>query len=85
MPPPHGPPPHGPPPYGPPPPHGPPPGGCGYGGYGPSPQEIDDLARRVINGEFGNGNERRAKLGSAYDMVPNRVNEMMGSSKRHGW
>ena len=40
---------------------------------------IDDLARRVIAGEFGNGDARKAALGSNYDAVQKRVNEMLGS------
>ncbi len=40
--------------------------------------DIDDLARRVINGEFGNGDDRRNVLGSNYSAVQARVNEMLG-------
>lgn len=40
---------------------------------------IDDLARRVIAGEFGNGEVRRAALGSRYAEVQARVNEMLGA------
>ena len=40
--------------------------------------DIDDLARRVINGEFGNGDDRRNALGGNYDAVQARVNEMLG-------
>ena len=39
--------------------------------------DIDDLARRVINGEFGNGDARKKALGSNYDAVQKRVNEML--------
>jgi hypothetical protein len=39
--------------------------------------DIDDLARRAIAGEFGNGDDRRAALGDLYDQVQARVNEMM--------
>lgn len=45
------------------------------------PQEdvnIEDLANRVIKGEFGNGEERKALLGSNYEKVQQRVNELMG-------
>lgn len=45
------------------------------------PQEdvnIEDLAHRVIKGEFGNGEERKALLGSNYEKVQQRVNELMG-------
>lgn len=44
--------------------------------------DIDDLARRVINGEFGNGDERKARLFPNYDAVQNRVNEILGCSVR---
>ncbi len=40
--------------------------------------DIDDLARRVINGEFGNGDARRNALGDNYSAVQARVNEMLG-------
>jgi N-acetylmuramoyl-L-alanine amidase CwlA len=39
--------------------------------------DIDALARRAINGEFGNGEARRARLGSLYDRVQARVNEIL--------
>lgn len=39
---------------------------------------MDDLARRVINGEFGNGDARKAALGSRYAEVQARVNELLG-------
>ena len=45
------------------------------------PQEdvnIEDLAHRVIKGEFGNGEERKSLLGSNYEKVQQRVNELMG-------
>lgn len=44
------------------------------------PQEdvdIEDLAHRVIKGEFGNGDERKLLLGSYYEKVQQRVNELM--------
>lgn len=40
--------------------------------------DVDDLARRVIAGEFGNGQERKDQLGSNYAVVQRRVNEMLG-------
>ena len=40
--------------------------------------DIDKLAHDVINGLFGNGDERRAKLGSKYEAVQARVNEILG-------
>ena len=36
-----------------------------------------ELARRVIAGEFGSGDARRAALGSRYAEVQRRVNEML--------
>ena len=40
------------------------------------------MARRVINGEFGNSQERRFRLGPLFIPVQNRVNELLGISKR---
>ncbi|WP_448983017.1 hypothetical protein [Olsenella uli] len=39
--------------------------------------ETSELARRVIAGEFGNGDERKRRLGSCYSIVQARVNEML--------
>jgi hypothetical protein len=45
----------------------------------PSPAvDVDDLARRTISGEFGNGDARRKALGADYTAVQSRVNEMLG-------
>ena len=45
---------------------------------------IEDLARRVINGEFGNGiANRRNRLGDLFAPVQNRVNEILGYPKRY--
>ena len=41
---------------------------------------IDELAKAVIRGEYGNGNERKQKLGSLYKQVQARVNEILGNS-----
>lgn len=38
---------------------------------------IDDLARRTIRGEFGNGEQRKKNLGSKYLQVQKRVNQML--------
>ena len=38
--------------------------------------DIEENARRVIRGEFGNGKERKAKLGNSYSEIQNKVNEM---------
>ena len=42
--------------------------------------DVDALARRVIAGEFGNGDERKRCLGSKYSAVQDRVNEILGTS-----
>ena len=42
-----------------------------------SGKTIDELADRVIRGEFGNGDQRRMRLGSNYDEVQRRVNEKL--------
>ena len=39
--------------------------------------DIDKIARDVIAGKYGNGDVRRQKLGSLYDVVQKRVNEML--------
>lgn len=39
---------------------------------------IEILANRVINGDYGNGQERREKLGDLYSVVQSRVNELCG-------
>lgn len=44
----------------------------------PASVNIDDLARRTINGEFGNGAERQRRLGANYAAVQARVNQMLG-------
>lgn len=48
--------------------------------------ELDDLVKRVMRGEFGDGAERIKKLTEAgydYATVQNKVNEILGSSVRH--
>lgn len=41
---------------------------------------IDDLARRTLNGEFGDGEERKRLLGNLYSAVQARVNELCGAA-----
>lgn len=41
---------------------------------------IDALARRVIAGEFGSGDARKNALGSNYDAVQKRVNEILSGT-----
>lgn len=48
----------------------------------PTPQKsIDDYAKEVIQGKWGNGAEREKALGSLYDAVQERVNEILGIGK----
>lgn len=48
----------------------------------PTPQpSIDQLAHDVINGKYGSGDARRKALGSNYDAVQARVNQIVGGSK----
>lgn len=37
---------------------------------------IDALARAVINGDYGNGEEHKRRLGSNYAAAQRRVNQM---------
>ena len=41
-------------------------------------KSTDDLAREVIAGKYGNGEDRKKALGSRYDEVQARVNEILG-------
>ncbi len=51
--------------------------GAGGSDGGSGGADIDALARAVIRGEYGNGEERRSRLGSLYDAVQARVNEIL--------
>lgn len=51
-------------------------GDGGAGGASPS-GSVDELARRVIAGEFGNGDARREALGGRYDEVQAEVNRIL--------
>lgn len=46
--------------------------------------DVDGLARRVIAGEFGNGDARKRALGASYAAVQARVNEILGSGGSTG-
>lgn len=46
-----------------------------------SQAEIDKMARDVLNGKYGNGQERKEKLGDLYDVVQARANEIYKSQK----
>lgn len=51
-----------------------------------SVKDLETVAKRVINGEFGNGEKRLKALTEAgydYATVQNKVNEILGSSKRY--
>ena len=50
----------------------------------PAAPDIDALARAVIRGDYGNGDARRAALGSSYDAVQARVNEILGAGGSGG-
>ena len=48
-------------------------------------KNIDEIAKDVINGKYGNGETRRKKLeaeGYDYDAVQNRVNELLYGNKK---
>ncbi len=48
------------------------------GGSSAPSGSVTDLANRVIAGEFGNGDARKAALGSRYDEVQAEVNRILG-------
>lgn len=51
-----------------------------------SVEELNEVVKKVINGEFGNGADRIKALTEAgydYATVQNKVNELLGSSVRH--
>lgn len=50
-------------------------GGSSSGGSGGD--DVEALAQAVIRGDYGNGEERRRRLGSLYDAVQARVNEIL--------
>lgn len=51
--------------------------GAGGSDGGSGGADIDALARAVIRGEYGNGEERKSRLGSLYYAVQARVNEIL--------
>lgn len=51
--------------------------GAGGSGGTSGGADIDALARAVIRGDYGNGAERKRRLGSLYDAVQARVNEIL--------
>ena len=44
---------------------------------------IEELAKAVIRGDYGNGQERIDKLADSYKRVQNKVNELLGCSFRY--
>lgn len=46
-------------------------------GWRPKKDNIDTLVLNVFNGVYGNGEERKQKLGSNYEKVQNKVNEYL--------
>lgn len=44
-------------------------------------KSTDELAQEVIAGKYGNGEDRKQALGSRYDEVQARVNEILGINK----
>lgn len=51
--------------------------GAGGSDGGSGGADIDALARAVIRGKYGNGEERKSRLGSLYYAVQARVNEIL--------
>lgn len=52
-------------------------GGSGGSSSSGGGVDIDALARAAINGDYGNGEERKRRLGSNYAAVQRRVNQML--------
>ena len=52
-------------------------GSGGSSSSGSGEVDIDALARTVINGDYGNGEERKRRLGSNYAAVRRCVNQML--------
>lgn len=44
--------------------------------------DVEALAKEVIRGNFGNGNQRKELLGEAYSEVQKKVNEMLSGNKK---
>lgn len=49
----------------------------------PINDDVEENARRVIRGDFGNGQTRMDKLGSSYSEIQGRVNEMYRQGLAH--
>lgn len=49
----------------------------------PKPQKtIDDYAKEVLQGKYGNGADRKKALGGIYDAVQDRVNQILGIGQK---
>lgn len=60
---------------------GPNPDNSGSGSVNPpTTADIDQLAQEVLEGKWGNGDERKTALGALYDAVQARVNELLAQS-----
>lgn len=46
-------------------------------------KSIEELAKEVIAGEYGNGQERKDKLGNLYNEVQKRVNEILSNDTQN--
>ena len=58
---------------------------AGGGGGGAAPSgSVTELAQAVIRGDYGNGDARRAALGSRYDEVQAEVNRLLGGGSVSG-
>ena len=44
-------------------------------------KSVDELAKEVINGKYGNGDARKSALGSRYSEVQSKVNEILNGNK----
>ncbi|WP_290368091.1 hypothetical protein [Bifidobacterium pseudocatenulatum] len=44
----------------------------------PKPANLDAIANAVLRGEYGNGDERRRRLGNLYQPVQDLVNRKLG-------
>ena len=49
----------------------------GATGASSTSMDVDAMARAAIRGDYGNGDERKRRLGSYYSIVQRRVNEML--------
>ena len=48
----------------------------------PAKKSVDELAKEVIQGKYGNGDDRKKALGDRYDEVQARVNEILGVNNK---